>query len=83
MDSAGHVTAIGSTAISGLVNDDVAAGAAINAEKIHDGTISNTEFGHLNGVSSNIQTQLDNKVINNPTVTISAGTGLSLSLIHI
>ena len=77
MDSAGHVTAIGSTAISGLVNNDIAAGAAINAEKIHDGTISNTEFGHLNGVSSNIQTQLDNKVINNPTVTISAGTGLS------
>ena len=34
MDSAGHVTAIGSTAISGLVNDDVAAGAGINAEKI-------------------------------------------------
>ena len=77
MDSAGHVTAIGSTAISGLDNNDIAAGAAINAEKIHDGTISNTEFGHLNGVSSNIQTQLDNKVINNPTVTISAGTGLS------
>mgnify|MGYP006238226735 CR=1 FL=1 len=77
MDSAGHVTAIGSTAISGLDNNDVAAGAAINAEKIHDGTISNTEFGHLNGVSSNIQTQLDNKVINNPTVTLSAGTGLS------
>ena len=77
MDDAGHVTAIGSTAISGLDNNDIAAGAAINAEKIHDGTISNTEFGHLNGVSSNIQTQLDNKVINNPTVTISAGTGLS------
>ena len=77
MDSAGHVTAIGSTAISGLDNNDIAAGAAINAEKIHDGTISNTEFGHLNGVSSNIQTQLNNKVINNPTVTLSAGTGLS------
>ena len=77
MDSAGHVTAIGSTAISGLDNNDIAAGAGINAEKIHDGTISNTEFGHLNGVSSNIQTQLDNKVINNPTVTLAAGTGLS------
>ena len=59
MDSAGHVTAIGSTAVSGLVNADIAAGAGINAEKIHDGTVSNTEFGHLNGVTSAIQTQID------------------------
>ena len=59
MDSAGHVTAIGSTAISGINNNDIAAGAAINAEKIHDGTVSNTEFSYLNGVSSAIQTQID------------------------
>ena len=59
MDSAGHVTAIGSTAVSGLVNADIAAGAAINANKIHDGTVSNTEFGYLNGVTSAIQTQID------------------------
>ena len=59
MDDAGHVTAIGSTAISGLDNNDIAAGAGINAEKIHDGTVSNTEFGHLNGVTSAIQTQFN------------------------
>ena len=59
MDSAGHVTAIGSTAVSGLVNADIAAGAAINVNKIHDGTVSNTEFGHLNGVTSGIQSQID------------------------
>jgi len=59
MDSAGHVTAIGSAAVSNLDNDDIAAGAAINAEKIHDGTVSNTEFGYLNGVTSAIQTQID------------------------
>ena len=59
MDSAGHVTAIGSTAISGLVNNDIAAGAGINAEKIADGSISNTEFQELNGITGNIQTQLD------------------------
>ena len=34
------------------------ASAAIDATKIHDGSISNTEFGYLNGVTSNIQTQL-------------------------
>ena len=48
MDSAGHVTALTSTAVA-ITNTDVSAGAAINAEKIHDGTVSNTEFGHLNG----------------------------------
>ena len=59
MDSAGHVTAIGSTAVSGIVNADIDASAGINAEKIHDGTVSNTEFGHLNGVTSGIQSQID------------------------
>ena len=34
---------------------------SINATKIGGGTIDNTEFGYLNGVSSNIQTQLDAK----------------------
>ena len=77
MDSAGHVTEIGSTAISGLDNNDIAAGAAINAEKIHDGTVSNTEFGYLNGVTSAIQTQIDTNAPSNSTVTISAGYGLS------
>ena len=32
----------------------------IDAIKIYDGTISNTEFGHLNGITSNIQVQFDN-----------------------
>ena len=58
MDSAGHVTALASTAVA-ITNTDISAGAAINAEKIHDGTVSNTEFGYLNGVTSAIQTQID------------------------
>ena len=77
MDSAGHVTAIGSTAISGLDNNDIAAGAAINAEKIHDGTVSNTEFGYLNGVTSGIQSQIDTK-----QATIDTSNRLDASLIH-
>ena len=32
-----------------IVNADINASAAIDATKIHDGTISNTEFGYLNG----------------------------------
>jgi len=44
-----------------IVNADINSSAAIAATKIHDGTISNTEFGYLNGVSSAIQTQMDTK----------------------
>ena len=46
-----------------IVNADINSSAAIDATKIHDGTISNTEFGYLNNVSSNIQTQLDAKLV--------------------
>ena len=44
-----------------VVNDDINSSAAIDATKIHDGSVSNTEFGYLNGVTSAIQTQLDDK----------------------
>ena len=45
-----------------IVNADINSSAAIDATKIHDGTISNTEFGYLNGVTSAIQTQLNAKL---------------------
>jgi len=47
--------------ITNIVNADIKAAAAIDATKIHDGTVSNTEFGYLNGVTSAIQTQIDTK----------------------
>lgn len=54
------------------VDDTIKAGdlpTAIDAVKIADGTISNTEFQYLNNVSSNIQTQLDGKVASNVGIT--------------
>ena len=45
-----------------IVNADINSSAAIDATKIHNGTISNTEFGYLNGVTSAIQTQIDSKL---------------------
>tara|TARA_R110000744_G_scaffold318636_1_gene425023 strand:- start:783 stop:1964 length:1182 start_codon:yes stop_codon:yes gene_type:complete len=45
-----------------ILNADINASAAIAATKIHDGSITNTEFGYLNGVSSNIQTQISGLV---------------------
>ena len=43
----------------------------LNADLIHDGTVSNTEFGYLNGVSSAIQTQLDAKTTSSSTDTFT------------
>ena len=37
---------------------------ALDATSIADGSVSNTEFQHLNGVTSAIQTQLDSKATN-------------------
>ncbi len=48
--------------ITNIENADIKAGAAIDAAKIHDGSVSNTEFGFLDGVTSSIQTQIDSKV---------------------
>jgi len=47
--------------ITNIVNADIKAAAAIDATKIADGTVSNTEFQYLNGVTSAIQTQIDTK----------------------
>jgi len=49
------------SSLTGTITNAQLAGT-IDATKIHDGTISNTEFGHLNGVSSAIQTQIDSKL---------------------
>ena len=58
-----------------IVNADVNASAAIDASKIHDGSVSNTEFGYINGVTSSIQTQIDSKL-----TTSSLGTGVATFL---
>jgi hypothetical protein len=45
-----------------LITDaQVATGANINAAKLGTGVVDNTEFNYLNGVTSNIQTQLNAK----------------------
>jgi hypothetical protein len=47
--------------LTNIDDSNIKSGADIDAAKIADGTISNAEFLHLNGVSSNIQSQLDSK----------------------
>lgn len=62
-------------------------GASINATKIGAGSVSNTEFGYLDGVTSAIQTQIDSKAaasggtLTSPTlVTPALGTPTSGTL---
>ena len=64
------VAAIGSGVI---VNADINASAAIDATKIHDGSVDNTEFGYLNGVTSAIQSQIDGKQASDAELTAIAG----------
>ena len=50
-----------SNTITNIENADIKAGAAIDASKIADGSVSNTEFQYLDGVTSAIQTQINSK----------------------
>jgi hypothetical protein len=54
-------TSYPASALTGTISNSQLAGT-IDATKIHDGSISNTEFGYLNGVTSAIQTQIDSKL---------------------
>ena len=47
--------------ITNIVNADIKSSAAIDASKIADGSVSDAEFQRLDGVTSDIQTQLDAK----------------------
>lgn len=57
VSSSGTVWTIDNGAVS-----DAKLGTGIDAAKLADGTVSNTEFQYLNGVTSAIQTQIDGKI---------------------
>tara|TARA_Y100000114_G_C11760232_1_gene329126 strand:+ start:63 stop:1151 length:1089 start_codon:yes stop_codon:yes gene_type:complete len=46
--------------LTNVEDANIKASAAIDATKIANGTVSNTEFQHLNGVTSALQTQINN-----------------------
>ncbi|PCI45885.1 MAG: hypothetical protein COB41_00405 [Proteobacteria bacterium] len=52
---------VDSNAVSNIEDDNIKALAAINAAKIADGSVSNSEYETLDGVTSSIQTQIDGK----------------------
>lgn len=60
----------GNLSFATIVNANIAAGAAIDATKIADGSVTSTEFQYISTVTSNVQTQLDAKApSSSPTLT--------------
>lgn len=55
-------TGAASIASGVIVNADINASAAIDATKIADGTVTNAEFQYIGGLTSDAQTQLNNKL---------------------
>lgn len=72
-----NIKTINSTSVLGSGNISVAPASGINATAISDGSVDNTEFGYLNGVTSAIQTQIDSK---QATITGGATTIVSSNL---
>lgn len=56
-----NIKTINSTSLLGSGNISVAPASGIDATAIGSGSVSNTEFGYLDGVTSAIQTQIDSK----------------------
>jgi len=48
--------------------------SGINAEKIADGSVSNTELQHINSITSNVQDQLDSKLVSSDLTTHESDT---------
>lgn len=56
-DASDEITAI--VPANGITDNEIASG--VDATKIADGSVTNTEFQYINSLTSNAQTQLDNK----------------------
>lgn len=58
--------------LSNIENADIKAGAAIDATKIADGSVTNTEFQYIGSLTSDAQTQLNARVVGPASATDNA-----------
>jgi microcystin-dependent protein len=63
--------------ITNIENADIKASAAIDATKIADGSVNNTEFQYINSLTSNAQDQLDDNAADILQVAADAATNLN------
>lgn len=63
--------------ITNIGDSNIPASAGIDASKLADGSVSNTEYQRLSGVTSDIQTQLESKQASLPAQTGNSGKFLS------
>ena len=63
----------GAVTIANSAVEDAMVATGIDAAKIADGTVSNTEFQYINSLSSNAQTQIDSKAAVGTANTWTAG----------
>ena len=68
---------INQTASGAGLEPTISASNRVDADLIHDGSVSNTEFGYISTLSSNAQTQIDTKLAS------SAHTKASLDVDHL
>lgn len=57
--------------VSNIANDEIKAAAGIDASKIGAGSVDNTEFQYLNGVTDYVQDQIDTKITADETVALT------------
>ena len=63
-----------SNTISNIDNDEIKTGAGIDVSKLSTGSVDDTEFDRLDGITGNIQAQLNGKI--DDGVNVGTGTGL-------
>ena len=66
-----------SNTLTNIANASISASAAIDATKIADGSVTSAEFQYINSVTSNVQTQLDAKVVKNSPITGATNTKIT------
>ena len=71
-----------SNIISNIDDGEIKADAGIDISKLSSGTIDNTEFDYLDGITSNVQTQLDSIVDGPSTVRLASDLVVTTNVIQ-
>jgi len=68
--------------ITNIDNADIKAAAAIDATKIADGSVTNTEFQYIGGLTSDAQTQINGKITSGTGAIVDADVNASAAIVR-